>query len=904
MPTQAPTPNPLADNDNEGDGDAASWSSNPLASPSNGAAASTGLTLHDGSGLDAMLGARVMLADVGARAPRPGRASVPARLADADDVATRRSARVSKRLTAILRAKRKTRTPTTLAPGVFAEDALAAAEDRRRDGKAGEKRLPQYRRASLAALLSTQQSEHSKGVQKRSSVAAADVAGHDNRDDDDARSESSATSSDIGQDVHIYSMYDCFRAMAPLLRPYYGWIALLCFSSLLIAFIGTTMPQLTARLYDDASSYYFEFCANPNPNHVPDPLRQKELAAVVMTDLRRYALAVLANIVVVGLDGLVDTYVTTKVEYAVTRQVSMRMLQKHAHFFQAHPAGELTKRALMEPLDLVGVFVTTLPSILTKLLKLGIALYYCLSMSWAFLLIAMLEKPLTLALNYYAGMLMQKRNMQTNELESRLADALTDVFGGAHRLIAANGQLASHARICDHSKRAEKYALKTVWLGAYLETAGTIVSLLSEMFFLYYGVTRILKCRLSIGLLLAFQTYVGMITGSIMSLSGTYSSLISMLGDVARVVGVVLDDGDDEHVARTQLIAFAPPRPIKGRTSVFEDNALTSALGKRAAEKNRYDRAYMHLGVPFSKLANVRGEVHFDDVHFAYPTGVPRAPSSGPDVLKGMTFHLSAGEHATICGSSGAGKSTVLSLCLRFYDVLPGSGRVLLDKHSVATINPYALREAIALVPQEPLLFSATIRENLLQSASCRDLLLANQEALGVGESMTRPMRGRLTAAEANALVSDALRAVNLDEYINGLPKGVDTPIGRGSSVTLSSGQMQRVNVASMLLRQPVVVLLDEITSALDRANERAINETIRRRLSDATVVHVSHRLQHVVDADRILFCRDGAVAEDGTHGELKAKPDGLYAALISTVDGDGPTAEANSDGPAAEATN
>ena len=114
---------------------------------------------------------------------------------------------------------------------------------------------------------------------------------------------------------------------------------------------------------------------------------------------------------------------------------------------------------------------------------------------------------------------------------------------------------------------------------------------------------------------------------------------------------------------------------------------------------------------------------------------------------------------------------------------------------------------------------------------------------------------------------------------------------------------MQRVNVASMLLRQPVVVLLDEITSALDRANERSINETIRRRLSDATVVHVSHRLQHVVDADRILFCRDGAVAEDGTHGELKAKPDGLYAALISTVDGDGPTAEANGDGPTAEAT-
>jgi ATP-binding cassette subfamily B protein len=239
-------------------------------------------------------------------------------------------------------------------------------------------------------------------------------------------------------------------------------------------------------------------------------------------------------------------------------------------------------------------------------------------------------------------------------------------------------------------------------------------------------------------------------------------------------------------------------------------------------------------------VESVRGEVTFEDVHFNY--------GNGQNVVRGLSLNIPAGETAAIVGATGAGKSTVIKLLLRFYDVQ--RGRVLLDDRDVREFNLADLRGAIGLVSQDVFLFHGTVRENI---------------AYGTFDASDEQIVAAARIAEAH-------------EFIMGLPQGYDTVVGeRGQK--LSGGQRQRISIARAVLKDPPVLILDEATSSVDNETEAAIQRSMERIAVGRTTIVIAHRLSTVRNADRIFVLENGVLREQGRHEDL-LRDNGIYATL------------------------
>ncbi len=464
-------------------------------------------------------------------------------------------------------------------------------------------------------------------------------------------------------------------------------------------------------------------------------------------------------------------------------------------FFDAEKTGEIVSRLSADTTQLKATFGSSASIALRNIFMFvgAVALMIVTSLKLsAYVLIAI---PLIVLPLYAAGRSVRERSRRAQQ---SLADATAFA---SENLDAARVMQAFVAE--DFTARRYATAAEGAYEAARVMTrARSIVTAIaiflafsSVVVVLWLGARDVIDHRMSAGALLQFLLYAVLGASALGQLSEVWNEVSQAAGAAARI---------GELMALKPAIV-APAQPAR----------LPSPL---------------------------RGALAFERVTFAYPAR-PRDA-----VLRGVDFAVQPGETVAIVGPSGAGKSTLFQLLERFYD--PTSGAVRLDGVDIATLDPKALRGVIALVPQEPFIFGASVADNIAYGRP----------------GATRPE------------IEAAARRAAAHGFVAALPDGYDTPLGE-RGVNLSGGERQRLAIARAILKDAPVLLLDEATSALDAGNETLVQDALAELMKDRTTLVIAHRLATIVGAHRILVLDGGEIVEQGDHATLLAKG-GLYARL------------------------
>lgn len=471
------------------------------------------------------------------------------------------------------------------------------------------------------------------------------------------------------------------------------------------------------------------------------------------------------------------------------------LLSLDQSFFERSRTGELMSRLSAD----TELLRSVIGSSMSVALRSGINLIGCATMlvvtNPRLAGLALVGIPLIVLPAVIAGRHVQAVSKHSQD---RVADANAlagETLGAIHTVQSYVREDFEHDRFGEAVQLALKAARKRIRLQSLLTGSFIVLAFGAVSIVLWIGAEDVIAGKLSAGVLSQFMLYALLGAGSIGALSEVWAEVQRATGGIGRISELLEE--------RSTLTVRAQARALPPR---------------------------------------VHGELVIEHVTFHYPTR-PDTPA-----LQDFSLQVRPGETVALVGPSGAGKSTVFQLLLRFHD--PDRGRVMLDGHDLREIEPAALRRQIALVPQGPVTFATTARDNLRY--------------------------GRLEASD-EALIA-AARSAEAHDFLSTLPQGYDSELGeRGAR--LSGGQQQRLVIARALLKDAPILLLDEATSALDAHSERAIQQALERLMQGRTTIVIAHRLATVLKSDRIVVMDKGRVIAEGTHNQLLAQG-GLYAEL------------------------
>jgi ATP-binding cassette, subfamily B, bacterial len=512
-----------------------------------------------------------------------------------------------------------------------------------------------------------------------------------------------------------------------------------------------------------------------------------------------YFLAMAAVVLIIAVSAAVRYYLVTtlgeRVVADLRRDVFARLTGLDAAFYDRARTGELVSRLTADTTQIKAAFGSSASIALRNLFMFvgstALMVYTSPKLS-ALVLIAI---PVIAAPLIASGRVVRRRSRHAQDTLADASAFAAESLGAVRTMQAFGAETGAKGRFGRAVESAYAAARDAAATRAILIAVAVSLAFCSVVFVLWLGAHDVLSGRMSGGLLSQFVLFAVLAATSLGELSQVWSEAAAAAGSAGRISELL--------AIEPQIVA--PPRP-------------------------------QPLPVP------PRGEIAFERVSFAY-AGAPEVR-----VIDDLSFSIRPGERVAIVGESGAGKSTVFQLIMRFYDCQ--GGRVLVDGVDVKTADPAALRARIAPVPQEASIFGASVAENIAY--------------------------GRDEAPEA--AIEAAARRASADGFIRDLESGYATELGE-RGVTLSGGQRQRLAIARAILKDAPILLLDEATSSLDAQNEAQVQAALDDVMNGRTTLVIAHRLATVLKADRILVMESGRIVEEGDHAALVARG-GVYARL------------------------
>ena len=511
------------------------------------------------------------------------------------------------------------------------------------------------------------------------------------------------------------------------------------------------------------------------------------------------AFAAISTVIIAAVGAVasyLDNYYTESVGQWVANDLRVRVYDHLEHlplaYYDTHQTGTLLSTITDDIATIQGFASSATLGIVVDLLTIAGMLGLMFWLNWDFALIAVGVAPFLLLFVVRFRKAVKKATREVRRRESDMVGVVQQGLESIRVVNAFGRQELEEEHLQEASRAAVQAALKARGVKSLLSPVVAVTVSFCTAFVLWRGASLVLASAMTAGSLTVFLSYLHKFFKPVQDLAKMSGTIAQAAVGVERVRGIL------------DIDMSIPERPD-------------------AREPGRLE-----------------GAIEFDRVAFAYDPASP--------VLKSVTFSIRAGQFVGIVGTTGSGKSTVVSLIPRFYD--PTAGRVLIDGVDIRDYKLQGMRDQIGFVLQDTVLFRGTIRENIAY--------------------------GRPDAAEKE--IVEAARLANAHEFIARMPDGYHTQVGE-RGLTLSGGQRQRIGIARAVIRNSPILILDEPTAALDSESEKVVIEALERVMKGRTVITIAHRLSTIRDADKIVVLKDGGVAEQGSHDELLALG-GEYAEL------------------------
>ncbi|MFC5625438.1 ABC transporter ATP-binding protein [Algoriphagus winogradskyi] len=517
----------------------------------------------------------------------------------------------------------------------------------------------------------------------------------------------------------------------------------------------------------------------------------------IVNDINSIALILVAILAVQSIFSFFRVWLFALVSEKSMRDIRLalysRMVRLPMTFFDKRRTGELISRITSDVSMLQDTFSVTLAELFRQVVTLIAGVIFLMVNTPKLTLFMLATFPVLVVIAMVFGKFIRRLSKSTQDELASANVIVEETLQSISTVKSFVGEAFESARYGTGLNRVVGVALRAAkYRGAFISFIifalfGGIVAVM------WYGASLVSSGEMSVGELVSFVLYTTFIGGSIAGLGDIYGQVQKAIGSSERVLEIL----DEE------------PEPITGQ-----------------------------------KAANFQGKISFDHVGFHYPT----RPEM--EVLKDLTFYVNPGEKVALAGHSGAGKSTIIQLLMRFYDVQKGSIKV--DDRQLSEWDLQNLRSHVGMVPQEVLLFGGSIRENIEYAkpgASEEEIIMASKQA-------------------------------NAWQFISQFPEGLDTLVGE-RGIKLSGGQRQRVAIARAILKNPSILILDEATSSLDAESEHLVQEALDELMKGRTTIIIAHRLATIRKVDRIYVLSDGEIVEQGNHVDLLTREDGFYANLV-----------------------